>query len=72
MKNKTIWAVNYRHGGIEYKALRYFSAGGRYKTGKSAAKAYMLELLKTPKYKSKEEDLWVDKAGNDRCEMWVV
>lgn len=65
-KNKAMWEVLYCYNGFEYKPLkRFFTNSNR--TGGEAARKYMERLLKTSKYKGKEELLWVERyVGRDR------
>ena len=59
----------YCYNGLEYKPLKRFYTTEKC-TGGEAAKAYREKLLKTPKFKGKEEVLWVERyLGPDTVEI---
>lgn len=59
-KNKAVWEVLYLYDGFQYKPLKEFYTTTK-KTGGEAAREYRKKLLKTPKFKGKEEVLWVER-----------
>ena len=68
-KNRAVWEVLYCFDGMQYKPLKQFYTTAN-RTGGEAARKYRANLLKTPKYKGKEERLWVDRyLGPDEVEI---
>lgn len=71
MKKPAVWELNYCFDGMQYKVLKTFKTTPK-RTGGVAAKAYMGKLLKTPKYKGKEEALWVERYVDEGApSIWM-
>jgi len=70
-RRPAIWEVLYCYDGFQYRPLKSFVSTAK-RTGGEAARTYREKLLKTPKYKGKEEVLWVERyTGSDAPNIWM-
>ena len=70
-KTKAVWELLYCYNGMEYRPLKTFKTTPK-RTGGVAAEEYCKKLLTTPKYKGKEDLLWVERyTGPDTVSIWM-